>query len=382
MAETPPVTPPPDASATPPPPQPPLRRGGPLAAVTGAVLVGCLILLAAVTLGGRIIDDPPALLIAGVTFLPYLYAALTAVAFAVWCVWPDRRSPAIASAGTVVLGAVLWGPSWPARGEIADGTPLRIMEWNVQRLWGVEDDTDKSLRCVVDVVQSAEPDAMVLLEVSQEDVRTLEARLDAHCAHTDYRGTRRPDVGGIAVCTRGGDWQLKRGTGQRYVDSDDWHYLFTEVQYGSDVVNILGVHLYPYRFGDSARQLLRGDAGSIAEMGRAGTEVSRAQGAHTAALQQRVERFRDPTIMAGDFNSTRDAALHTHLRRHMTDAWERGGRGMGTTIRVADVVPLRIDYTYVTPQLAVETSEVIDAECSDHQPVVTQLSLRAPPAVP
>jgi len=335
-----------------------------------------------ITATGRMVGDPPALLIAAVTFLPFLYVTAGATAFVAWCVWSDRRIPPVILALTVMSGGFLWGPSWPTHGAQVTGEPMRVMEWNVQRLWGLDEDKVRGLNCVADVVEENNPDTIVFLEVSATDIGQLKARLQMQCVHTDYRASGRADVGGLAVCTRGETWTLRNGSAQPYIDGDDWRYVFAEVQRGESIVNVLAVHLYPYRFGESLRRLAQGDPGSLQDLQRTGEAVTRAQGAHTVALQRRVERLSDPTIMAGDFNSTRDAALHATLRKHMTDAWEQGGHGMGATIRIADALPLRIDYVYVTSQLVVEGSKVIQTDCSDHRPVLTRLNLTTQSAVP
>ncbi len=365
-----------DPPAPEPIPLPPPPRAGLGGHAVISVLVVLLLGLWLVTGLGRIWRDPPTAVAAAVVFLPYLYAAYLALVFAAWSLLPDRKPlPALLAAGTLTAAA-LWGPAWPARGSNADGEPLRVMEWNVQRLWG----TEGAAACVVDAVTAEAPDALVLLEASRRDVQTLSDALDLQCVHTDYRGTGRDDHGGLAACTRGSAWRLRGGSAQRYVDEDSWQYVFTELERGERVVNLLAVHLVPYRFSagelrEGMRELVRGEPGALVDLGESGRKVVRAQGAQSAALLSRVERFHDPTVVAGDFNSTRDAALHASLRGHLTDAWERGGQGLGATVLFGGRVPLRIDYIYTTEQLAVRSTRVLDLPCADHAPVITDLAL-------
>ncbi len=174
-----------------------------------------------------------------------------------------------------------------------------------------------------------------------------------------------PKHGGLATSTLGEAWRLRSGSGQRFVDDEDWYYVFAEVERGGEVLNLLAVHLYPY---EVVAKELRTAPGHIAS-------VVQGQSDQSAALLARVERLSDPTVVAGDFNSTRDASLHAALREHLTDAWERGGQGLGGTVRLLGL-PLRIDYVYASEELAVSRASVLAAGCSDHLPVVADLVLR------
>jgi len=202
--------------------------------------------------------------------------------------------------------------------------------------------------------------------------------------HTDYRGSGVSSAGGLASCALGGRWSLAGGGAQRFSDNDDWHYVFTEMERDGRVLNLLAVHLHPYyplssmHVREGVRDLARGEADALIDVGHTGAEVIRAQGAQSVALLSRVARFRDATVVAGDFNSTRDASLHAALRHRMVDAWERRGRGFGGTIRFWGGLPLRIDYVYVTDAFAVAGSRVPPLDCSDHRPVVADLVLREP----
>lgn len=360
------------------------RHGGRVGAVATAITAGLVAALWAITWAGSAWRAPPATLSLAVTFLPYLYGAVVIWLFALWTAIPDRRLPPVLLVAVVLSGAGLWGPGWPAAGEDAEGDPVRVMSWNVRRLWGgpgavgTPEQRVAATACVVDAVEADDPDVVALLEVSRGDVAQLSARLGLSCAYGDYTGVGADDVGGIATCVRGGDWTLRRGGPQRFVDDEPWYYVFAEVERGGRVFNLLAVHLKPYRF--SATPLRSGR--DLVEMGRAGSAVVEAQGNQSAALIEHVSRFRDPTIVAGDFNSTRDTALHDTLRDTLVDAWERGGRGFGATIRFLDRLPLRVDYVYVTPSFAVVDARVPSLSCSDHRPVVTDLVLRVDARAP
>ncbi len=276
-----------------------------------------------------------------------------------WAIW--RRTPAaLALAGSAtMIWLTVWGRAWvawPASGP-AD---LRVMTWNVQRLGYTADAASERFRCAAAAIERLEPDVLALLEVSAEDVERLSAALDLDCAHIDYLGTGRPDAGGLAACSRS-EWQLARNGPRAFVSGGSWYYMFAELVRGDDVFNLLAVHLQPYRLA----------------LGRPESGVAEAQSQETVALLELLSRLRDPTVVAGDFNSPRDTAVHHALRGHLRDAWEQAAWGPGMTVQLGGVVPLRVDYVYATPDFGIASAEIPDVgwDCSDHRPVVVDLVL-------
>jgi endonuclease/exonuclease/phosphatase (EEP) superfamily protein YafD len=356
------------------------RLGGRLGAVASGALVLACLLAAGVTLVGRYWSAPTAAVAALVTFLPYLYAALAASAFAAWTLFPDRRGPPAVMGVALAVAAALWGPTWGRGATVDEGDQVvRVMSWNLRRFWGGPADGGSPGACVAAAIDALDPDVLTLLEVSAADVKLLEAAAGMRCVHHPYRASTSDRVGGLAACTRRA-WTVTGG-GQRFVDGEDWYYVRSEVTSGESVFNLLAVHLTPYdyaarRLTTGVKELTRGQADTLTELGRDGEVVFRGQADQTAALLERVRRFRDPTVVAGDFNSTRDTSLHRQLRQHLADTWERGGVGFGGTIDVADWLPLRIDYVYASPDFDVVSSTVPALGCSDHRPVVSELTLR------
>jgi len=342
--------------------QVPPRRGGrlgPAVVLAALVLVGTLI---GITGLGRTVTAAPIPLTAVVTVLPYLFAVVLLILFGLWALAPDRRLLPGLLVVVLVVGAVLWAPAIASRGQSAAGLPVTIVSWNVRRLWGGPDTSQPATACVQDVLGEIDADVLSLQEVSAADVATLSRALDLTCVHTDYLGQGDPNDGGLAACVREGDWRLHSGQAARFVPGHNWHYVFAEVEQDEHIFNVLAVHLQPYRLA----------AGGLARA----SQVPERQGDQSAELLRRVGRFRDPTVLAGDFNSTRDAALHVALRNPLVDAFERGGSGLGATFHLLGWLPIRIDYIYVTDTFAVRSSRIVPRDCSDHRPVVTELTLR------
>lgn len=350
---------------------------GQLAVIAGWVAVVAMIGVAAT---GAALSAPPAALAVAVTVLPYLYLLLFVLLVAVAFLFPARRAVLLQIVIVAGVAAWLWMPRTAQQPAPTDGLHLRMASWNVRRLWGGPQDGGDATRCVVDALKAENPDVITLLEVSAEDVDTLSKALDLACVHHPYTADGDRKEGGLATCTRGDTVKLGPGSGQRFLDGDDWYYVSAEAHAGDRTFNVLAVHLFPYRtvartIGKALGGLSEGDTEPILRSGRAGELVAKSQADHSAAMLARVERFSDPTLIGGDFNSTSDSALHVSLRRKLTDAWRRGGSWYGPTVFLFDLLPLRIDYVYSTSQFHTVGTWVPPVGCSDHRPVVTDLVL-------
>lgn len=365
MRETPPPPPPGPAPAVP-------RLGGRFGPVLSVGAWALVVAVWGLTASGRALSAPPAGLAAAVLFLPYLYLGAAAAIFAAWTAAPDRRAPPLALGALLATAGWLWLPGRAVAREDPAARPVRVMSWNVQRLWGRKD----AARCVADVLARERPDAVALLEVSARDVAGMAGLT---CRHHPYTSREGSDRGGLATCVRDDSgWTLTRSDAARFVDDEDWWYELAEVVSGDHAFNVLVAHLYPYR--GVARALVRGlsegDPLQVLAAQDRSEAVSRGQSDQAAALLGRVAGLRDPTVVAGDFNSTPDAALHVALRAHLTDAWSAAGTGFGGTVSALGL-PLRVDYVYASRSLGVRAAAVPAAGCSDHDPVVVDLQVPA-----
>ena len=67
--------------------------------------------------------------------------------------------------------------------------------------------------------------------------------------------------------------------------------------------------------------------------------------------------------------------LHQLLRASFTDTWEHAAHGLGSTVDVLGILPLRIDFTYASPALQILGADIPDVACSDHRPVISTLGV-------
>lgn len=350
------------------------------APVTRALIPwGALAGVGALAAAGAVWRAPPAPVVLAIFFLPHLYALVALLAFALWMSASQSRSQLWALTAVVTVGALLWGRAWSATPDLRAGAPLRVMSWNVHRLWGGPDARDPGA-CVAAVVRGAAPDVLLLQEVSADDVSRLRSELGVRCAQSDYLGTGRPRSGGVAVCAASPRVGWHGGQSMPYSDLSNWRYVAAELSVGGRTVNALSVHLSPYgvgakRFRRELGEAARGESSAIARLGAEGERIFEVQGEQANGLLGRIGRFRDPTLVGGDFNSTRDTALHTALRGLLADTWEQGGAGFGTTARLFGWVPLRVDYVYASRSLPVRRTQVLASTCSDHLPVLADMSI-------
>lgn len=349
---------------------------------------------------GRRVDSAPLVLIGLLTVLPAVWLALAGlVSLAALLPRPEPRRLGLAALWWAAFGWT-WGlPALPGGEPVV--APIRVLSWNVQRLLFEDDDQGTALACVADGVRRAAPDVLVLLEVSARDVERLADRLGLDCAQADYTGSGDPRHGGLAVCVDSRRWGLARRSARRFTEDRAWYYLFAEIEErppaeaprprvdaglsaadedgwgapparapGQRVFNVLAAHLHPYRLDPPD------EVGDLSDP-RADA-VTDAQGAEAAALLRRVQRLDDPTLVAGDFNSARDTSLHLGLRRVLRDVHDVAGGRPRPTVKALGRLPVKVDYIYATPDIAVSAAAVGDEACADHRPVSAVVGLPAP----
>lgn len=353
-----------------------------------------LLALWAVTLWGRYTLTPPGWLAVVVTLLPYLYAGLFIVCGVFWGI-VRKRMLLVSMAGLLLSGGVLWGSLLISRKTSASlqTAPLKVMVWNVQRMGEFSAQPQsiaQQVSCVSQFIAQERPDLFALLEVTYTQLQALQRQMNIpqdHCLWSDYYGTGQTRFGGLATCILSPTNHLTISRRRDLNLPPNWKYLFIEVQHTSDdttvPLNFLAVHIAPPQVSDRAvakvfTDLLKGKISGIHQglslLQKYEQQVT-LQGTQAVNALQRIGGFQDPTIMAGDFNSTQDAALHRHLRQSLIDTWLTAGFGFGTTRYWGDFLPLRIDYVYVTPEFAVQDSQTFAYECSDHLPVISTLFL-------
>lgn len=314
-----------------------------------------LTLLTALGLNDRLMLWLPA------TFLPYLpLPLLPVVGWALARRLVRRHLGALVACGLIVL--VYAGQFVPSSAKAGD-EGLVVMTFNVRH-------SPARNQAIRSFVAAERPHILALQEVRRrqgdDDLLRLLASDGYTCEHRPYYEGKS---WGPALCARPPVviGQVQRRT---YHARGRWSYLFAEAHCNDHTVNLIVPHLLSYRIDPVS------SPGDLVELLR---RVRRARIWHrqeTGELLRLIRGFRDPTIMAGDFNSTPEHAVHTRIRRHLRDAFREAGWGLGTTFHF--ILPIRIDYIYTSPEIEVLESHVGPAGLSDHRPVLARVRLATP----
>ncbi|MGB3977309.1 MAG: endonuclease/exonuclease/phosphatase family protein [bacterium] len=346
-----------------------------------------------VIIWGRYSLAAPAYVIVAVTLLPYLYGILLLLSLILTGLHRKRKMPAVLTLVLFLTGFYLWGTQWlPALKKKGAGEyGLQLLSWNVQRV-GEYHSGGRSIpeieACISELIVDAEPDVMIFLEITDLQLNRILMQLEAEDDQTpwiDYHGTGKRSRSGLAcVVNSRSDWRIIQ---EKDLDlPPGWKYLFVELCNSEKnpplVLNLIALHLMPPGIAEKDFRLLsKGPKEGIINwlkeifrMTRRLEHHTRIQGLQAEKAIKLIKNLKDPTIIAGDFNSTPDNALHRNMRRIMNDSWLHGGYGFGATRYWMNRLPLRIDYIYSSKQISISKSNVFENDCADHAAVVTEFS--------
>ncbi len=156
-----------------------------------------------------------------------------------------------------------------------------------------------------------------------------------------------------------------------YADSHHQHAMFADVNTGHDTIRVYNVHL----------QSMSIDASKIDDFERAGEHyldiarklkfgfVERAK--QVDNLLEHIQESPYPVIVCGDFNDVPYSYTYQTFRRHLFNAFEEAGNGLGFSYN-GKLFFLRIDNQFYSNDLrAVRFDTYRDVPYSDHFPVRT-----------
>jgi len=287
--------------------------------------------------------------------------------------------------------AALWGGSIiPSREQADDTQSLRLMVWNVQRMGEFSKTSVQQTACITEVIKKIKPDILALLEITSHQLSNLQQALAipiGSCKWVDYYGTGKRRYSGLAACIMRARAKLSILQQRRLDLPPGWKYLFVEVQPEASVsslpINFMALHVAPpkittKRVANILSDITTGKAQGFSDLSNLLADYRKQvvlQGSQVSTALAAIKTFKDPTIVAGDFNTTRDSAIHLELRKTLVDTWSEAGWGFGASRYWGGFLPLRIDYIYASREFAVQSSETIASDCSDHLPVVSEVFL-------
>ncbi len=321
-------------------------------------LVGILLLL----LLGRLLEPVPVWILVPTTFLFYLL--LPPVPVAVYALIRRRLLRHLPVLILLLFFLLLFGRQLLPSRTAPPGKGITVMTYNIHR-------EETGSNAFLPVIRQWQPDVLALQEAiqprAQRDdlVSTLDDQLGFDCTYRAYY--QRPGSAGIAVCVAP-TIRLHNVQRRTYHARGKWSYLFAEMMVGDRNVNIVVPHLLA--FGISGSDPISDPRYTTRRLRWA----SRWHHRETNELLRLIGLFKDPTIMAGDFNSTPNQAIHARIRRSLRDTFQHKGFGLGATHRF--LLPIRIDYIYVNPDFEVLSADVGPRGPSDHGPVIARIRLR------
>lgn len=270
-----------------------------------------------------------------------------------------------------------------------DATQLRVLNWNLERFGELRNRKEVSdqIDVLVEKTKTEDPDVLILQEITLQQLKLFMERLggsERAYKWSDYYGTGKSYHGGLAiVLNHEKTWTLKD---KKVVNlPPQWKYIYTELEnQGGQSINILGVHIAPPKLTeadlvDLSKSLLdQTDKETASKLKNKLSEYGRQVGLQNTQANKVIEifqSFNDPTIIAGDFNSSPELPMHRKLRSNLTDAWLEAGNGLGATRYFGDIVPLRIDYVYASKEFSIVNCEVFPSQFSDHHGLLVEVYL-------
>lgn len=260
---------------------------------------------------------------------------------------------------------------------------IAIMTWNIEG----KTTLNAQSNCVVDFIHDWKEESrrqiLVVQEVPQNKVRSLEKELGLSCSFQTYEPNWTL---GSMVCSDS-TWSVKPWK-QRPLDNTGYRYLFAELtdKGTKQKINILNIHLQSLakvaiddkvpRSNDIVQSLRlalkhpRTYLGILTDQNIEHKESILKIGSTQTALK-------DPSIIAGDFNTPPQVPIHKMMRNlNLQDAHLERGSGWGFTIAKFGLIFSRIDFLYATEQLewVGRTQTHTNVTCSDHYPVTAWLN--------
>jgi endonuclease/exonuclease/phosphatase (EEP) superfamily protein YafD len=248
---------------------------------------------------------------------------------------------------------------------------VRIMTHNLRASTG-------AATGLLETIQAAAPDMLVVQELSPQMARSLDEALSAEYPHRRLR----PASGGPGT----GIWSrfplLSEEVLDRSLRGDYWQHAVLEVH--GQPLHVVNLHLSAPKI----RWRVDVDGPLPIQVG----QVTRARSSEVAGLAPRLRDLASgpaPLVVAGDLNLTDQTPEYRQLiGAGLVDAHRSAGWGFGHTFpseqrvrvlgrRISVPVPLiRIDYVLHSPHLVTRRVQVLPAGGSDHHPVVADLQLQ------
>lgn len=261
---------------------------------------------------------------------------------------------------------------------------VAVLSWNVSGTQTHTETQEEKLPCVLSYLsswkQNTERQLILLQEVPKSNKKRFEEKLQMRCTWSHYL-CENEQCNGLLTCADQ-EWKINRER-QRPFHSDQrygFQQLELEDKKTDQKINVLNIHLeslwrtiasFPnIKRSGTPLEMLRDNPNPnlLLQVLQKNAENQRAE---IDELVEVLNQLRDPTLLAGDFNSPPSLWLHQALREEYQDAQVETGSGFGHTTSRFDFLQVRIDYLYASTELAWTGNTTVDysTHCSDHFPI-------------
>lgn len=221
---------------------------------------------------------------------------------------------------------------------IAPMPKMKVLTWNT---WNNE-----KLSNIISLLLDVGADVSCCQEVSAKRARKIAEALgqNFYCA------------GDVAIFS---NYAITESRSKIMPAADNHVYIEAGIKIGREQLYIGTVHLtYSRGFEMNAERL--------------------AEGHHLVDL---ISSHKDSFILTGDMNAAPDSTIIKQIQQNLKSAGPDFSRATWTTKHFsydsfeADSLDWRLDYIFVTPEIEVITSDVIDTSFSDHLPVLAEVDV-------
>ena len=337
--------------------------------------------------------------------LPLLLGMWLILLLGYWLIQLSKHSfqhskPHLLLLATFLLGAFLiLPPTWLFRArlvvervqpQVKHESVISLMTWNLQRLGDLEpiktrtQVRQKKLSCIASIIEQSERknnlpvNLFTFQEITNQNLKYIEKKLAVNCQHITYHNRKKG--AGLGICVKEkGSWQINYARNIILNGEGRWRTLFAELSHRdhqATTFNLINVHFLPHRVNEGKVKKAFWSPQNLKEMIHKINDTSESQIQQAEGLLSVIKDYRDPTILAGDFNAPSYAGAHPLLLKFWDDVWARSGINFGATKYFAELIPFRVDYIYALKDAFILLqAEVLNADCSDHKPLITHLGL-------
>jgi endonuclease/exonuclease/phosphatase (EEP) superfamily protein YafD len=260
---------------------------------------------------------------------------------------------------------------------------LKILSYNVRAFnlyqWLNDPDTNKG---ILNFIRSEHPDVICLQEFytgkdsrnDQGAITRLFSGTPFHHIHYVHKNKQNNGYG-IATFSR----YPVVGSGIIEFENSRNICIYTDIAYKADTIRVYNNHLQSVQFRQSNYALIDSlkfpsEEKQVRELKEISSRLKRAfinRGKQAKIVSAHIGKSPHPVIVCGDFNDTPVSYTYHRMKRGLSDAYVKAGKGTGNTY--LGRISFRIDYILYSDDFKAIEFEKVEAQLSDHYPIMSRL---------